>query len=123
MRLDRIHLVIGCLFGAAGVALQAAGSHLASPQAATAGQFLLVHAPVLLAGAALRRHGLLREPAAGVVLSVLAFGVALFAADLARRGLAGASLFPFAAPIGGNLMLAGWLALALAVAAAAAPRG
>lgn len=113
---SRIHLVIACLFGAAGVALQAAGSHLASAQAATAGQFLLVHAPVLLAGTALRQQGLLREPAAALVLSVLAFGVALFAADLARRGLAGASLFPFAAPLGGGLMLIGWLALAVTAA-------
>jgi len=118
--LSRIHLVIACLFGAAGVALQAAGSHLASPQAATAGQFLLVHAPVLLAGTALRHQGLLRARAGALVLSLLALGVALFAADLARRGLAGASLFPFAAPLGGGLMLAGWLALA--ATAACGPR-
>jgi uncharacterized membrane protein YgdD (TMEM256/DUF423 family) len=116
MTLDRIHLAVACLFGAAGVALQAAGTHMASAQATTAGQFLLVHAPVLLAGTALRRQGLLRDPVAAWVLSLLACGVALFAADLARRGLAGAALFPYAAPAGGGLMLVGWLALAVTAA-------
>ena len=48
-------------------------------------------------------------------------GVALFAADLSRRGFAGEALFPRAAPIGGFGMLGGWLVLA--VSALFAKRG
>jgi uncharacterized membrane protein YgdD (TMEM256/DUF423 family) len=111
-RLPRILLVVAGLFGAAGVGLQAAGTHLASAQTTTAGLFLLLHAPVLLAGVALTRQGLLGAKLAAIALSVLALGVALFAADLTRRGLTGAALLPMAAPTGGTLTILGWLALA-----------
>jgi uncharacterized membrane protein YgdD (TMEM256/DUF423 family) len=41
---------------------------------------------------------------------------ALFAGDLTLRQYAGHSLFPFAAPTGGSLMIASWLALAVSAA-------
>ena len=41
---------------------------------------------------------------------------ALFATDLSLRQYAGHSLFPFAAPTGGTLLIASWLALAVAAA-------
>jgi uncharacterized membrane protein YgdD (TMEM256/DUF423 family) len=41
---------------------------------------------------------------------------ALFATDLTLRQYAGHSLFPFAAPTGGTLLIASWLALAVAAA-------
>jgi uncharacterized membrane protein YgdD (TMEM256/DUF423 family) len=41
---------------------------------------------------------------------------ALFATDLTLRQYAGHSLFPMAAPTGGTLLIASWLALAVAAA-------
>src|SRR4051812_4457515 len=95
---SRLHLVIAALFGAAGVLLQAAGTHGGSANATTAGAFLLFHAPVLMAVTALRGANLLPNRAAANVVTLLIIGVALFAADLAVRGLVGTPLFPFAAP-------------------------
>ena len=44
---------------------------------------------------------------------------ALFAGDLTLRQYAGHGLFPMAAPTGGTLLIASWLALAVAAAAVA----
>ena len=106
--------VLAAFFGAAGVMLQAAGTHLASPFATTAGQFLLFHAPVLLAVPLLVRGALL-APRLGLVAGwALALGVLLFSGDLSWRAFRGDALFPMAAPTGGTLMIAGWLLLAVA---------
>ncbi|MDR3462060.1 MAG: DUF423 domain-containing protein [Beijerinckiaceae bacterium] len=103
------------LLGASGVGLAAIAAHLSGePTLKTAADFLLFHGAALLAVAAMMRgnphRGLL---AAG---SLIGFGTILFCGDLALRALAGARLFPFAAPSGGLLLIAGWL-----VCAAAAP--
>lgn len=116
----RLFLAVAALFGAAGVALMAAGSHAAGSNAALAGQMLLLHAPALIAAVAARRLGLLRDFVALLALLALAVGAALFAGDLALRAFKGARLFPMAAPIGGGTLLIGWLALA--AAALLAPR-
>jgi uncharacterized membrane protein YgdD (TMEM256/DUF423 family) len=42
---------------------------------------------------------------------VLALGVTLFSGDLAMRTFTGERLFPMAAPAGGLLAMAGWLAV------------
>jgi len=52
----------------------------------------------------------------------LGCAAALFSGDLAMRALAGARLFPFAAPIGGTAMLLFWLAIAVIFAAGALRR-
>jgi uncharacterized membrane protein YgdD (TMEM256/DUF423 family) len=44
---------------------------------------------------------------------VLLTGLVLFCGDLLAREFAGTRLFPFAAPAGGLLMIAGWLGIAL----------
>ena len=44
--------------------------------------------------------------------SLLALGAILFGGDIALRALAGIRLFPMAAPAGGMILIAGWLALA-----------
>jgi uncharacterized membrane protein YgdD (TMEM256/DUF423 family) len=41
-------------------------------------------------------------------------GTTLFAGDLTLRQYAGHSLFPMAAPTGGTMMIASWLAVTLA---------
>ena len=50
-------------------------------------------------------------PAFGFVIAA-----ALFAGDLTLRQYAGHGLFPFAAPTGGTLLIASWLAVAIAAA-------
>lgn len=115
-----VSIVVAALHGGAGVALSAAVAHVEnSANLATASQFLTLHAAAELALAAIAAANLIRARwlAAGIV--AMQAGVTLFAADLVLRALAGAKLFPYAAPIGGSLTIASWLAVA-AIAAAAA---
>jgi uncharacterized membrane protein YgdD (TMEM256/DUF423 family) len=98
------------LMGAGGVAAAAASAHMAG--GARLGQvalMLLVHAvAVLVLSGRAREAG----PAARVWLAsalVISLGAALFSADVALLTLRGARLFPMAAPIGGSMMILGWL--------------
>ena len=118
MNLSLLVAMIAALHGASGVALAAAAAHVdASPLLATASQFLMIHASVGVALAALLRA---RPPAprwlGGASLALQA-GVTLFAADLAARVFLGAKLFAFAAPMGGGLTILSWVALSLWAAA------
>lgn len=115
MTATRIHLVLAALMGLAGVALLAAAAHVTGTQnVQTAGQMLLFHAPVVIGATAARKAGLLHDSRARLSLSLLVFGVALFAADLALRGFFNEGLFPRAAPTGGWFILGGWMGLAVA---------
>ncbi|THD46998.1 MAG: DUF423 domain-containing protein [Bradyrhizobium sp.] len=100
--------------GAAGVALAAAGQHTAGGDFARTGAiFLILHAAALLATSA---HNLTRCLAlAGFALAA---GAILFAADLSARAFFDVRLFPFAVAIGGAVMIAGWIALAIGFACA-----
>ncbi len=96
--------------GACGVAAGAAGAHSGAAETlGTASIYLLVHAAAVT-GIALGRGP---DWLALVAATALAAGTAIFAGDLAARALAGARLFPMAAPAGGMIMIAGWLLLAL----------
>jgi uncharacterized membrane protein YgdD (TMEM256/DUF423 family) len=107
MTADRILVVFAGLCGAAGVALSAAAAHAGGGNVGTAASFLLMHAPAFLAlGLAARGHAL---RLAGLALLL---GVLIFCGDLLTRDYAGTRLFPMAAPAGGVLMIAGWLAVA-----------
>lgn len=122
MNLISFHIAIAALFGAAGTALWASATHAAGGgSAAIAAQMLLIHAGAIIALAAARHAGLLHGRLAAALTSILAFGVALFSADLALRGLAGQRLFPMASPLGGVLMIVAWLGVA--VSAFVRPRG
>lgn len=115
MTATRIHLVLAALMGLSGVALLAAAAHVTgTTNVQTAGQMLLFHASTVMGATAARKASLLRDWLARIAISVMILGVVLFAADLSRRGFSSAALFPRAAPIGGVLMLGGWLGLALA---------
>ncbi|WP_246329311.1 DUF423 domain-containing protein [Chthonobacter rhizosphaerae] len=110
--MDRVIRVAAGLGGAAGVAASAAGSHAyAGTSLDTAGKMLLIHAAALIA---------LSVPAVGsnrirhIASLVMLIGVALFSGDLTARAVLGGALFPLAAPLGGLLMMAGWLIAALA---------
>lgn len=117
-------VAFAALQGAAGVALSAAAAHVEhSLHVATASQFLIIHAAAALALAAIAFAGPARP--LWLIGSAIALqaGVTLFASDLSVRALTGARLFPYAAPIGGSLVMASWLAIAgWALAAAAKPR-
>ncbi|MFI0844014.1 DUF423 domain-containing protein [Mesorhizobium sp. IMUNJ 23232] len=106
MNADRILIFIAGLAGAAGVALSAAAAHAGGQNLQTAATFLLVHAPALLGAA------LLAGRTARFSGFVLAAGLALFCGDLLSRDFLGDRLFPYAAPVGGMLLIGGWLVLA-----------
>ena len=107
-RVNRPLLALAGLCGAAGVALAAAGSHGGAPDLGIAGNFLLFHAPALIGIALLPDNRLAR--AGGYVLIA---GLVLFAGDLVTLATRGVSPLPLAAPIGGSLLILGWLILAL----------
>jgi uncharacterized membrane protein YgdD (TMEM256/DUF423 family) len=101
--------------GAAGVALAAFSAHRdGGDLGRLASQFLILHAAALVGVSA---HAC-RAPRALVVAGGgLALGTLAFAGDLTMRAFAGARIFPYAAPIGGSLMIASWIALSLVFAA------
>ena len=103
----------GGLLGAAGVAVSAAASHVGGGSLGqTAGTFLLLHAAAVLALAALVRS-LDRPTVLAVAGAMLAVGVTLFSADLVASGFWAWRPFPPAAPIGGGLLLIGWILVAV----------
>ncbi|OHV87945.1 DUF423 domain-containing protein [Mesorhizobium sp. ORS 3428] len=105
---SRIFVLAGGLVGAAGVALSAAAAHRGGAFTATAASFLLTHAPVFLAIGLAGGNRCLR-----IASLVLLLGLLLFAGDLLARDFLGSRLFPMSAPIGGTLLIAGWLAIAV----------
>jgi uncharacterized membrane protein YgdD (TMEM256/DUF423 family) len=114
-------IALAGLMGAAGVILLAAGAH-AAPGAGldSAGQMLLFHAAAVVATAAVLHQGLLFRPLAVAAAIGFVVGAALFSGDIALRALAGHRLFPLAAPTGGFVLIASWLALAVAAVVATA---
>lgn len=105
------------LLGAAGVGLASVAAHrVPTPAMASAAQMLMVHAVAVLVVSA---WSVRSAHAAGwwrVAARVMLLGVALFAGDIALRGLEVGSLFPMAAPIGGSLTILAWLLVAVAAA-------
>jgi uncharacterized membrane protein YgdD (TMEM256/DUF423 family) len=108
--LRRLIIAFAALTGAVGVATAAQASHGESRNLGAIATIALAHGPALLA---LGLAGRGRALATAAVL--LAGGTLLFIADLAWREWMGTALFPGAAPIGGGLMIAGWLAVVVAV--------
>ena len=104
-------IALGCLMGAAGVALTALGAH-SRPGAGleSAGAMLLFHAPAVLAATFV----LGGFPLGFVAIVGFILGAGLFAGDITLRAYRGRSLFPRAAPAGGLILIASWLLLALA---------
>ncbi|PDQ20642.1 DUF423 domain-containing protein [Mesorhizobium sanjuanii] len=104
---SRILVLAGGLCGAAGVALSAAAAHLGGAFVGTAASFLIMHAPVFLAIGLLGANRILQ--AGSLILLV---GLVLFCGDLLARNFIGSRLFPMSAPIGGTLLIGGWLVIA-----------
>jgi uncharacterized membrane protein YgdD (TMEM256/DUF423 family) len=116
-RLFRILVILAGVMGADGVILAAAAAH--QPDAArlaAASSMLLFHALAVLAVVALAERGVIHlrigiSAAFGFVIAA-----ALFAGDLTLRQYAGHSLFSFAAPTGGTLLIVSWLLLPVSAA-------
>ncbi len=106
----RILIALAGLSGALGVGLSAAAAHLTGgSHLTTAAQFLLFHAPGLLALAALIATGAVHPTLAQVAGFILVLGLVLFCGDLSRRAFTGVPLFPRAAPTGGIVLMIGWV--------------
>jgi uncharacterized membrane protein YgdD (TMEM256/DUF423 family) len=120
MEMLSLFLVIAGVFGAAGIALAAAGAHTA-PSAGldSAANILLFHALAILGGTALLLQGMLSRQLALIALAAWVLGTILFSADVALRAFVGQRLFPMAAPAGGIILILAWLVLAAAAVAKA----
>lgn len=105
----RALIVLAALSGVLGVGLSAAAAHITGGSLATAAQFLLFHAPALLALAALASTGAIHPLLGPIAGYVLVLGLVLFCGDLSRRAFAEVPLFPRAAPTGGIMLMIGWL--------------
>jgi uncharacterized membrane protein YgdD (TMEM256/DUF423 family) len=115
--LFRILIILAGVMGADGVVLAAASAHQGdATRLAAASSMLLFHATAVLAVAALIERGLIHVRIGLTAAWGFVVAAALFAGDLTMRQYAGHSLFPFAAPTGGTLLIASWLVLALAAA-------
>ncbi len=120
-RAHRILIGLAGIMGADGVILAAASAHQAdASRLGAASSMLLFHACAVLATVALLERGVIHARIGTVAAWGFVIAAALFATDLALRQYAGHGLFPMAAPTGGTLLIASWLALAVA---AAWPRG
>lgn len=105
----RLLLGVAGLVGAIGVMAAATASHgEGSRNLAAIAAIGLAHGPALLALGLAGRGRLL-----GGAGALLAGGTMVFMADLGVREWLGHGLFPGAAPLGGMVMIAGWLAVAL----------
>jgi uncharacterized membrane protein YgdD (TMEM256/DUF423 family) len=110
MRASRIHILFAALMGATGVSLWAMAAHRAGGESlVTSAQFLLIHACAVLGLTACRKQALVHDRIASIASAMLILGTLLFSGDIAVRVLAGGRLFPMAAPVGGSLLILGWL--------------
>jgi uncharacterized membrane protein YgdD (TMEM256/DUF423 family) len=111
----RILVALAAVMGADGVILAAVSAHQGdASRLASASSMLLFHAATVLATVALIERGIVHLKLGVTAAFGFVVAAALFAGDLTLRQYAGHSLFPFAAPIGGTLLIVSWLMLAVA---------
>jgi uncharacterized membrane protein YgdD (TMEM256/DUF423 family) len=107
---------LSALMGAAGVALAAAATHGGGGEIGqTAAYFLILHGAALLGLTACARAYAADTTLARALLlagACLGLGTILFSGELAVLAFTGVRLIALAAPVGGSLMILGWLALA-----------
>ena len=113
----RILIVLAAIMGADGVILAAASAHGAdASRLASASSMLLFHATAVLGVVALTERGIIHARIGLAAAFGFVLAASMFAGDLTLRQYAGHGLFPLAAPAGGALLIAIWLALAVAAA-------
>jgi len=116
-RLPRVLIVLAGIMGADGVILAAASAHQAdASRLGAASSMLLFHACAVLAVVALAERALIHARIGLIAACGFVIAAGLFSGDLTLRQYAGHGLFPMAAPTGGTLLIASWLALAVAAA-------
>lgn len=119
-RASRRAAVAGAVFGFTGVAASAFGAHALKahlePEALavfdTAARYQILHALALLGSSWAAQQWPGRSARASAVL--FGAGIVLFSGSLYALSLSGVRLFGAVTPIGGVLLLLGWLALGLA---------
>ena len=112
--IDRGLMALACLAGLLGVALSAAAAHIPGADSLkTAAQFLLFHAPAILALTGFAAGSLTRPGLSRTAAGLLILGLILFCGDLSVRTWLQRPLFPMAAPIGGFALMGGWLVAAV----------
>lgn len=113
----RILIILAGIMGADGVILGAVSAHQAdATRLAAASSMLLFHASAVLGTVALAQRGVIHARIGIAAACGFVIAAALFATDITLRQYAGHSLFHFAAPTGGTLLIASWLTLAVAAA-------
>jgi uncharacterized membrane protein YgdD (TMEM256/DUF423 family) len=116
-RAGRILIVLAGIMGADGVVLAAASAHgTDAARLASASSMLLFHASAVLGAVALVGRGIVHAKIGITAAFGFVLAASLFAGDLTLRQYAGHGLFPMAAPTGGTLLIASWLALAVGAA-------
>ena len=111
----RILVVAAGLAGLLGIGASAMATHVTGGGSLEiAGTFLLIHAAALLGLAALIGHGLVGSRPGLLAGAALVAGLILFCGDIGLRALAGITLFRWAPPTGGFLLMAGWVLVAVA---------
>ena len=113
----RIWLTLASLWGFIGVAAGAFGAHgVDDPKAKgwleTGGHYQLIHALAVFACFVVWR--LLQAPAAGIAAWLFLAGSLIFSGSLYLMAFGGPRILGAVTPIGGLLLLAGWLVLAWA---------
>ena len=114
----RIWLTLASLWGFIGVAAGAFGAHgVSDPKAKawleTGGHYQLIHALAVFACFVVWR--LLEATAAGVAAWLFLIGALIFSGSLYLMAFGGPRILGAVTPIGGVLLLAGWLTLAWTV--------
>jgi uncharacterized membrane protein YgdD (TMEM256/DUF423 family) len=111
-------IAIGALFGAVSVALGAFGAHalnpILTPYALSifqlSAQYMIIHALIIVAVGLLHAHHPdVRLPTLAVAFSL---GIVFFSGSLLLIAFTGVAAFGAIAPIGGSLLIFGWLRLA-----------
>ena len=116
-RIFRILIILAAIMGADGIMLAAASAHGAeASRLASASSMLLFHASAVLGAVALAERGIVHTKIGITAAFGFVVAAGLFAGDLTLRHHAGNGLFPMAAPTGGTLLIASWLALGVAAA-------
>jgi uncharacterized membrane protein YgdD (TMEM256/DUF423 family) len=113
----RIWLTLASLWGFMGVAAGAFGAHGAADEKAkgwleTGGHYQLIHALAVFACFAVWR--LLQAPAAGIAAWLFLAGSLIFSGSLYLMAFGGPRILGAVTPVGGLLLLGGWLVLAFA---------
>jgi uncharacterized membrane protein YgdD (TMEM256/DUF423 family) len=116
-------VALAALIGMAGVIEAAAARHIsAEPLLQTSANFLLLTGTATIGIAAFALAAQRRRALYLTAASILLVGCILFCGDLTILVFFSRKLFDFAAPIGGTLMICGWLATAVAALASIMPK-